>query len=59
MTDYIRNKQNKIKPTVDKNIAFYFGLSANTIGNYKKNDKPKYLELKTEFKKVWSEGKIK
>lgn len=59
MTDYIRNNQGKIKPTIDKNIAFYFGLSPNTIMNYKKNNKEKYLELKNEFKKAWAEEKIK
>jgi len=46
------------KPTFDKNIAFYFGLSPNTIMNYKKNNKPKYLEMKQEFKEAWKTGKI-
>lgn len=58
MEDYIRNKQGKIKPTLDKNIGFYFSLSAATIGNYKKNNKAKYLELKNEFKEAWKTGKI-
>lgn len=58
MQDYIRNKQGKIKPMLDKNIGFYFGLTPETISRYKNHNTAKYLELKNEFKEAWRTGKI-
>lgn len=58
MTDYIRNKQGKVKPLVDKNVAFYFSINFNTLYLYKQTNTAKYLELKKSFLDAWKAGKI-
>ncbi len=58
MSKYIKDKNGKVKPFLDKNIAFYFCLTPQTIVNYKKKDTAKYLELKKAFLEAWRTNKI-
>lgn len=59
MEDFIRTPQGQIKIMLDKNLAHYFTVTPQTIVNYKRSNKEKYLQLKNEFKQAVREGQIK